>query len=157
LFVLLFSFDILEFCPLPEKLPEVPEQGYMGTRRGTRSIETLPKVDAKVVEVLAVMAKYNPFFERAGMLRVDYTRDKLSIDSNIRKFLERCSFDFKLVESKAYCRSFFNKLTEEEKVVILGYLSEFAHQPFVKVTTVTPELLSRVFPSAGVYLYWVRT
>ena len=32
--------------------------------------ETLPRVDAKVVEALAVMAKYNPFFEKTGMLRV---------------------------------------------------------------------------------------
>lgn len=31
--------------------------------------ETLSKVNARVVEVLAVMARYNPFFEKAGMVR----------------------------------------------------------------------------------------
>ena len=52
--------------------------------------ETMPKVDAKVVEVLAVMAKYNPFFEKAGMLRVDYRRDEISEEKKIRRFLEAC-------------------------------------------------------------------
>jgi predicted GNAT family acetyltransferase len=118
--------------------------------------ETLPKVEAKVVEVLAVMARYNPFFERAGMLRVDYKRDELAVDSKIRRFLEERSFDFKFVKSRAHCRNFFNKLTDEDKGVILGYLSEFAQQPFVKVKTVTPDLLSKIFSSEGVYLYWIK-
>jgi N-acetylglutamate synthase-like GNAT family acetyltransferase len=118
--------------------------------------ETLPRVDAKVVEVLAIIAKYNPFFEKAGMLRVDYRRDEPAVDSRIRKFLEERSFDFKFIKSKAYCRSFFNKLTDEDKGVLLGYLSEFARQPFVKVKIVTPDLLSKIFSSEGVYLYWIK-
>lgn len=118
--------------------------------------ETLTRVDAKVVEVLAIMAKYNPFFEKAGMLRVDYRRDELAVDSKIKKFLEERSFDFKFAKSRAYCRSFFNKLTDEDKGVLLGYLSEFAQQPFVKVKSVTPDLLSKIFSSQGVYLYWIK-
>jgi hypothetical protein len=109
-----------------------------------------------VVEVLAIMAKYNPFFEKAGMLRVDYRRDEPAVDSRIRKFLEERSFDFKFIKSKAYCRRFFNKLTDGDKGVLLGYLSEFAQQPFVKVKIVTPDLLSKIFPSEGVYLYWIK-
>lgn len=118
--------------------------------------ETLPRVDAKVVEVLAIMAKYNPFFEKAGMLRVDYRRDEPAVDSKIRKFLEERSFDFKFAKSRACCRSFFNKLTDVDKGVLLGYLSEFAQQPFVKVKSVTPDLLSKIFSSEGVYLYWIK-
>lgn len=118
--------------------------------------ETLPRVEAKVVEVLAVMARYNPFFERAGLFRVDYKRDELAVDSKIRRFLEERSFDFKFVKSRAHCRSFFNNLSDEDKGLLLGYLSEFAQQPFVKVKTVTPDLLSKIFSSEGVYLYWIR-
>jgi ABC-type transport system involved in cytochrome c biogenesis ATPase subunit/N-acetylglutamate synthase-like GNAT family acetyltransferase len=118
--------------------------------------ETLPRVDAKVVEVLAIMAKYNPFFEKAGMLRVDYRRDELAVDLKIRKFLEERSFDFKFAKSRACCRSFFNKLTDEDKGVLMGYLSEFAQQPFVKVKIVTPDLLSKIFSSEGAYLYWIK-
>jgi predicted GNAT family acetyltransferase len=118
--------------------------------------ETLHKVDAKVVEVLAVMARYNPFFEKAGMLRVNYRRDETSIDIVIREFLAERVFDFRLSKSKAFCRSFFDQLSDEEKKVLLGYLSEFVRQPFVKIKTVTPDLLSKVFSSEGVYLYWIN-
>lgn len=48
--------------------------------------ETLPKVKVKVVEVLAVMAKYNLFFEKAGMIRVDYKRDESSMEKKMRRF-----------------------------------------------------------------------
>ena len=118
--------------------------------------ETLSKVDAKVVEVLAVMARYNPFFEKAGMLRVDYERDEKAIDKRIRGFLEERNFDFKLARSKAYCRGFFSGLDEAARKVLTEYLKEFVEQPFVKIKTVAPELLGRVFSSEGVYLYWIK-
>jgi len=118
--------------------------------------ETLPKVNAKVVEVLAVMARYNPFFEKAGMLRIDYTRGENAMGKKIKTFLEERNFDFKLAKSKANCRNFFSQLNEEDKKVLLGYLTEFAQQPFVKIKTVTPDLISRAFVSEGVYLYWIN-
>jgi hypothetical protein len=118
--------------------------------------ETLPKAGARVVEALAVMAKCDPFFEKAGMLRVDYGRDETAIDNRIRGFLEERRFDFKLAKSKAYCQSFFTTLNEENKQILLSRLSEFAQRPFVKVTTVTPDLMSTAFSSDGVYLYWVN-
>jgi len=118
--------------------------------------ETLSKVDAKVIEVLAVMAKYNPFFEKAGMLRLDYRRDESSIERRMKRFLETRNFDFHLVRSKTYCRHFFNELNSQDKRVLLEYLSGFARQPFIKAKTATPELLATVFSSSGVYLYWVN-
>ena len=111
--------------------------------------ETLLKVNAKVVEVLAVMARYNPFFEKAGMLRVDYRRDKTSMDKKIKQFLVEHGFDFKLAKSKVYCRSFFNHLGDEEKKVLLKFLSWFVEQPFVKIKVVTPDLIRKVFSSDG--------
>jgi len=119
--------------------------------------ETLSKVDAKVVEVLAVMARYNPFFEKAGMARVDYHRGETVADKKIKAFLEGHSFDFKLAKSKAYCSDFFSQLNDEDRKVLLGYLSEFVKQPFVKIKTVTPDLIRKTFSSEGIYLYWVNT
>lgn len=119
--------------------------------------ETLRMVNAKVVEVLAVMAKYNPFFQKAGMVRVDYQRDETSIEKKIRGFLEDRNFDFGFARSKTYCRRFFSELNNQDKQALLGCLSEFASQPFVKVETVTPDLLTRTLSSEGVYLYWVNS
>jgi ABC-type transport system involved in cytochrome c biogenesis ATPase subunit/N-acetylglutamate synthase-like GNAT family acetyltransferase len=119
--------------------------------------ETLPHVNAKVVEVLAVMAKYNPFFEKAGMVRVDYHRDGTSVEKKIRDFLESHRFDFSFGQSKTYCNQFFNELNNQDKQILLGYLSEFASQPFIKVETATPDLLTRILCSEGIYLYWINS
>lgn len=119
--------------------------------------ETLPKLHVKVVEVLAVMARYNPFFERAGMLRVDYQRNETAVDKKIKAFLEPRSFDFKFAKSKTYCRDFFSRLSDEDRKILVGYLTEFVQQPFVRVKSVTPELLGRALYSGNVYLYWVNS
>ncbi len=103
-----------------------------------------------------MMAKYNPFFERAGMIRVDYVRDEISLEKKMRRLLEANNFDFDFAKSKTYCRHFFSQLDEGDKKALLEHLSEFAHQPFIKMRTVTPDLLSRVFSSHGFYLYWVN-
>jgi len=118
--------------------------------------ETLSRVDAMVVEVLAIMAKYNPFFEKAGMLRVDFRRHEDSTIRKIKDFLSERRFEGKLAQSKAYCQQFFDQLTSENKKTLLNLLSEFARQPFIKTKTVTPLLISRVFSSDGAYLYWVN-
>jgi len=69
-------------------------------------------------------------------------------EKKIRRFLETRDFDFDFVRSKTYCRQFFNQLTGQNKKVLLEYLFGFAHQPFIKTKTVTPELLTKVFSQA---------
>lgn len=118
--------------------------------------ETMPRVEAKVIEVLAVMAKYNPFFEKAGMIRVEYRRDESSVEEKMRRLLEDHNFDFDFAKSKTYCRHFFSQLNRRDKKVLLEHLSEFGSQPFIKTKAVTPYLLTKVFSSSGVYLYWVN-
>jgi len=118
--------------------------------------ETLFKVDTRVVEVLAVMAKYNPFFEKAGMVRVGYRRDETSAEKEIRGFLKSHNFDFTIAGSRIYCHNFFSRLNDKEKRVLLEYLSGFASQPFIKAETVTSDLLTKIKSSKGVYLYWVN-
>ena len=41
-------------------------------------------------------------------------------------------------------------------MVLTGFLSEFAQQPFVKMKVVSPDLISRIFSSDGTYLYWIK-
>jgi hypothetical protein len=115
--------------------------------------ETLPKADAKVVEVPVVMAEYNPFYEKAGMLGVDYQRGRSSLEEQIRPFVEAQGFDFALGKSRAYCRGFFERLDVRSREELL---SEFAKPPFIKNDTVSPELLTRMFSTDKTYLYWIR-
>jgi ABC-type lipoprotein export system ATPase subunit/N-acetylglutamate synthase-like GNAT family acetyltransferase len=118
--------------------------------------ETLPKVDAKVVEVLAVMARYNPFFEKAGMVRVDYEIDQRSKEKQVRSYLEACNFDFDFVKSKSYCAKFFTRLDDQDKKKLLEYLADFARQPFIKSKKVSSDLLTKMFRSEITYLYFVN-
>jgi len=118
--------------------------------------ETMPKVNAKVIEALAVMARYNPFFEKAGMARVDYRIDRRSKEKEVRSFLEVHSFDFDFVKSKSYCTKFFTKLNGQDKKKLVKYLTDFARQPFIKAKKVSPDLLTKMFNSEATYLYWVN-
>jgi GNAT superfamily N-acetyltransferase len=118
--------------------------------------ETLPKVNAKVVEVLAVMAKYNPFFEKAGMCSLNYRRKESSTEKALKEFLGPRGFDFSKVRSKIYCKQFFDKLDEADRGTFLSFLREYASQPFIKIERITPYLLTRVFSPDAQYLCWVR-
>ncbi len=118
--------------------------------------QTLSLANAKVVEVLAVMAKYNPFFERAGMVRVNYHKDETAIDKKINTFLKDHNFDFQLAKSKTYCNQYFTRLNAENKQTLACYLKGFIEQPFIKIKLVTPELLSKTTHQEANYLYWIN-
>jgi ABC-type ATPase with predicted acetyltransferase domain len=115
--------------------------------------QTLPLANAKVVEVLAVMARYNPFFERAGMIKVDYRREETAIDKKINAYLKERNFYAQFAKSKTYCQNYFSQLNAEDKQTLTGYLKEFVEQPFIKTKNVTPELLGKTQHSKANYLY----
>jgi hypothetical protein len=89
-------------------------------------------MDAKVIEALAVMNKYNPFFEKAGMIRVDFSIDRSSKEKEIRSFLKSQNFDFDFVKSRTYCINFLRKIPTDDKKILVDYLTDFARQPFIK-------------------------
>ena len=65
-------------------------------------------------------------------------------------------YNFALLRSKNYCDGFFNQLNDQDRIILLSFLSEFASQPFIRAETVTSDLLSKVFFAGCVYLYWVN-
>lgn len=76
--------------------------------------ETMPLMNVPYVEALAVMAKYNPFFEKAGMLKVGSVGSGL--EERCEKVLERLSsfgFDIDLMASKAHVLSILEGLSTE--------------------------------------------
>ncbi len=87
--------------------------------------ETLPLLDRPYVETLAVMARYNSFFELAGMKRIEPPPSPTQIE--YRKKLERLAeigFDIHLISSKRYNLSILEKLSKEKvelvKMFVLG-------------------------------------
>ena len=68
------------------------------------------------VETIAVMANYNPFFEKAGMTRVDTEGDIQRLEKI--KELEAFGFQINLLSSKKYSEKQYNTLSkvDQEKV-----------------------------------------
>jgi ABC-type lipoprotein export system ATPase subunit/GNAT superfamily N-acetyltransferase len=59
---------------------------YRSTGLGTRLVrETLPLVGTPYVETVAVMARYNPFFEKGGMTKITEARGDATVQEAISK------------------------------------------------------------------------
>jgi len=89
---------------------------YRGIGLGAKLVrETLPLASSKYVEAIAVMAKYNPFFERAGMLKVNC--EEPDWKERMRKFLnslERYGLSSALMSSIEYNMSVLKNLRKED-------------------------------------------
>jgi hypothetical protein len=93
------------------------------------------------VETTAVMAKYNPFFERAGMTKIQETPPPKQAIA-VREVLAELGFNITLLGSESLVMSQLKHLTETElhtvrqaftKNAHLRYLKEFFyHQPYGK-------------------------
>jgi len=75
--------------------------------------ETLPRVGTPCVEMIAVMAKYNPFAEKAGMKKV--SEQKPSEEAlRIADVLSGLGFDLKLLGSQKHVSSKLESLSPEQ-------------------------------------------
>jgi ABC-type lipoprotein export system ATPase subunit/GNAT superfamily N-acetyltransferase len=72
--------------------------------------ETMPLRNKPYIESLAVMGRYNPFFEKAGMLKVDVGIDESW--NRIFREIEELGFDLNLISSKSYNVSVIESLDE---------------------------------------------
>jgi ABC-type ATPase with predicted acetyltransferase domain len=105
--------------------------------------ETMPLVGTRYVELIAVMAKYSPFAEKAGMLKITQQQTVKSI-SAVSKALLELGFDIHLLASERYVQAKLESLQSEQidklknafiKNKHTRFRREFAasrHQPFGK-------------------------
>jgi ABC-type transport system involved in cytochrome c biogenesis ATPase subunit len=107
--------------------------------------ETLPIVGTRYVELIAVMAKYSPFAEKAGMRKVAEQQSVETV-SKIFKTLLDLGFDMHLLGSERYVKAKLESLSPVQLVLIREafvknshprFKKEFAasqHQPFGKTS-----------------------
>lgn len=69
--------------------------------------------DCPYIETVAVMANYTPFFEKAGMTKIETEADAKRI--GMVKQLEEYNFNIGLISSARYNESIYNELTDEAK------------------------------------------
>jgi len=140
--------------------------------------ETLPLVGTPYVETIAVMAKYNPFFERAGMQKImEQPTPKHALA--VRETLSKIGFSSTLLGSQKYVLNKLQSLPDEQlweirhafmQNVHLRFLKEFFyHEPYGKrelyrqrMQTATLEKLAKLIHVTAlllqtkVYLFWKK-
>ncbi|MFQ6073945.1 MAG: ABC transporter ATP-binding protein [Candidatus Bathyarchaeia archaeon] len=93
--------------------------------------ETLPRAGTPFVEMIAVMAKYNPFAERAGMTRIAEqppSREALKIAETLRQL----GFNLTFLGSKKYVLNQLASLKPENLKEVRQAFKENIHLRFMK-------------------------
>jgi ABC-type transport system involved in cytochrome c biogenesis ATPase subunit/GNAT superfamily N-acetyltransferase len=140
--------------------------------------ETLPLAGTSYVELIAVMAKYSPFAEKAGMRKVAEQQSVETVSKISKTLLDLC-FDMHLLGSERYVKTKLENLSPVQLVLIREafvknshprFKKEFAtsqHQPFGKTSDYIKGIenanfakLARLIKIVGmllqtkVYLFW---
>jgi ABC-type ATPase with predicted acetyltransferase domain len=142
--------------------------------------ETMPLIGTRYVELIAVMAKYNPFAEKAGMQKITQQQTVKSV-SSVSKALLGLGFDAQLLASERYVQAKLESLQPEQinqlkeafiKNKHTRFRREFAasqHQPFGKASDYVRSVqeadidkmgklvkLVGMLSQSKVYLFWGR-
>ena len=105
---------------------------YRTVGLGARLIrETLPLAGTLYVELIAVMAKYSPFAEKAGMRRIAEQQSVESI-KEITNTLTKFGFDLHLLGNERYVAAKIESLTEEQMIAIKAVFITNKHPRFKK-------------------------
>jgi hypothetical protein len=93
--------------------------------------ETLPLVDTPFVEMIAVMAKYSPFAEKAGMQKI-VEQQSVETVSCVSKVLLELGFNLQLIGSESYVHHRLQGLTPEQLKQLKESLIKSKHPRFKK-------------------------
>jgi hypothetical protein len=120
------------------------------------------------VECVAAMAKYNPFFEKAGMMLAG-TMELQPDQKKLLAFIESASGKVSLLHNKALCKAFLNNLNSAQ----MSQLQTILEQNIGDAGGASPgrmaqlrkalgdgnfsETLTNLLPVQRCYLYWVNS
>jgi ABC-type lipoprotein export system ATPase subunit/GNAT superfamily N-acetyltransferase len=129
--------------------------------------QTLQLVNARLVETVAAMARYNPFFEKAGMTLVGkMALQKDQID--LLQFLDRTGGKLSLLHNKPLCKAYINSLDRmqfqelcknlERSVSSVGAASPGRMDELKRKLSEgnVIDVLMNLLPVERVYLYWLN-
>lgn len=93
--------------------------------------ETLPLAGTQYVESIAVMAKYNPFFEKAGMQKIVETPPNREA-VKILKILKSLGFNEVFLRSPRYVMEKLSSLTSVQLDLVRAAFKKYKHPRFLK-------------------------
>lgn len=140
--------------------------------------ETLPLAGTPYVESVAVMAKYNPFFEKAGMVKLATQRADVSCKEAIQN-LSKIGFNPHLIASEKYNKEKLKTLNKKQIDEIKNILGRIKNHRLRRIFTNKPYINNNTFKTAitntntaklahalhvlnlllqeKIYLFWTRT
>ena len=152
---------------------------YRGIGLGEKLVqETLALAGTPFVEAVAVMARYNPFFEKAGMQRVTASKPNKHLSAALER-LEKLGFNPTLLSNTVYSQKILAKIGKETVLEVLSELSRKGginrktlintketyptHQTFTtKIATLDSNSLATTLKKLSftaqtkIYLYWKK-
>jgi GNAT superfamily N-acetyltransferase len=94
--------------------------------------DTIPRCGTEYVEMSAVMAKYNPFAEKAGMTKVSEQQPSRQA-LQIAKVLKSCGFEPELLGSTSYVLNKLRLLSNQQISHVKNAFIKNSHPRFRKV------------------------
>ncbi|MEM1602827.1 MAG: ABC transporter ATP-binding protein [Candidatus Bathyarchaeia archaeon] len=104
--------------------------------------ETLPLVGTPYVEMVAVMAKYNPFAEKAGMKKIVESKPDERLVKIISR-LKEMGFNTHLLACRKYVLNKIRELDEGSIKVIKEEFMDFPHPRFIRILKPDKNFLSK--------------
>jgi ABC-type ATPase with predicted acetyltransferase domain len=115
--------------------------------------DTLQQVGTPNVELIAVMAKYSPFAEKAGMRKVVEQHSVEGV-KRLTQTLSQLGFNFKLIGSQRYVQSKLESLNEEQKRELKTAFMASKHPRFKKEVSASRH---EPYGKTSDYLAYVQT
>jgi len=110
--------------------------------------ETLAHARTPYVETVAVMAKYNPFFEKAGMRKICESQP-VKEAYKVAEMLKALGFNVTFLRSQKYVLNRLSELSGQELSILKTTFSENRHPRFMKEFSFhAPYGKSRFYPEA---------
>jgi ABC-type ATPase with predicted acetyltransferase domain len=104
--------------------------------------QTLPLIDRRYVETIAVMAKYNPFFEKAGMTKIAERIPHKSITKAVEQ-LQTLGFNSVFLASKQMNKQSLEKMTPKQVAQVKQALLSVANIYYKRLASASKAFLTR--------------
>ena len=95
-------------------------------------LDSLPYIkDKKYLEVIAVMGKYNPIFEKCGMEKIEISEEKDPPTNRLTQWMKEKQLKLDEIHNPKYFVSFVDGLSPEDRVTLVRMTGKVLHHPKV--------------------------
>ena len=110
---------------------------YRGCGLGQKLVmDSLPFIkDKKYLEVIAVMGKYNPVFEKCGMEKIEISEEKDPPTIRLTNWMKEKALKLDEIHNPKYFKSFVDGLNPEDRVTLVRMTGKVLHHPKVGLSS----------------------